>query len=153
MDNVASGWNAWKSTNIFVPDGETYGVTVVSGDLDFCRPILECQGQSRTKSGVSSKHNACHFLQLTTHNQFFCNKKCRILMFCNNSHQNGVILHNYNKNATLNKNAGFTESQKRRQRERAEEREREIQPESQRERQRKSQRFPLSLSLFLFGSL
>ena len=40
MDHVASGWNGWKSINIFVPDGETYGVNVVSGALDFFRPIL-----------------------------------------------------------------------------------------------------------------
>ena len=40
MDHVASGWNVWKSINIFVPDEEIYGVTVVSRDLDFFRPIL-----------------------------------------------------------------------------------------------------------------
>ena len=40
MDHVASGWNGWKSINIFVPDGETYGVNVVGGALDFFRPIL-----------------------------------------------------------------------------------------------------------------
>ena len=39
MDHVASGWNGKKSNNIFVPDEETYGVSVVSGDLDFLSPV------------------------------------------------------------------------------------------------------------------
>ena len=39
MDYFASGRNGWKSINIFVPDGEN-GVNVVSGALDFFRPIL-----------------------------------------------------------------------------------------------------------------
>ena len=51
MDHVASGWNGWKSINIFVPGEETYGVPVVSGDLDFFRPIL-----SRVVSGGTYLH-------------------------------------------------------------------------------------------------
>ena len=48
--------------------------------------------------------------------------KCRILTFYNNLQQNGVVLHNSNKNAC------FTESQKKRQRGRGPERERERDP-------------------------
>ena len=40
MDHVASGWNGRKTINIFVPDEDTNGVTVVREDLDFFWPIL-----------------------------------------------------------------------------------------------------------------
>ena len=64
--------------------------------------------------------------------------------YFNVSRQNGVVLHNCNKNATLNKNKCFTESQKQRQRGREPERggagEREIQPKSQRERKSEPER-------------
>ena len=70
-----------------------------------------------------------------TRNPFFRDKKCRILTFHNNSRQNAKVLHNCKTNATLNKNACFTESQKQSQRERERERERREparEPESQR---------------------
>ena len=58
--------------------------------------------------------------------------------------QNGVVLHNCNKNAPLIQNTCFTESQKQRQRGREPERERagerEIQPERKRERQREPEK-------------
>ena len=40
MDHVSSGWTGRKYNNIFVPDEETNGVSVVRGDLDFFWPIL-----------------------------------------------------------------------------------------------------------------
>ena len=88
---------------------------------------------------------------LTARNPIFCDKKCSIFTFHNNSRQNGVVLHNCNKNATLNKNACFTVSQKQRQRERA----REIEPERERSNQRatESHRNSLWLSLALSESL
>ena len=98
---------------------------------------------------------------------FLPTKNCRILMFCNNSHQNGVVFHNCNKNATLNKNAGFTETETEResQRERAEERERDPAREPEREPERAKERdshrdslwlslcFSLALSNSLSGCL
>ena len=64
--------------------------------------MYQTYAQSRIKSGVGSERNACHFLWLTALNPFFCNKKCCILTFRGNLRQNGIILHNCNKNATLN---------------------------------------------------
>ena len=79
--------------------------------------------RSRIKPGVGSERNASRFLRFTTRNPIFCHNKCCILRFKDNSRQNGVVLHNCNTNATLNKNACFTESQKQRQRGREPERE------------------------------
>ena len=74
--------------------------------------------------------------QGSTHNVelIFLRQKCRILTFRDNLRQNGLVLHNCNKNAC--------QSQKQREREMERAGEREILPESQRE----TQRFSLALS-------
>ena len=90
-----------------------------------------CGLQSRIKSGVGSECNAYHFLRLTERNPFFGDKKCRILMFCDNLWQNGIlVLHNCNLNATFKKWMLHREPEKETGRERARGR------ESWRERER-----------------
>ena len=103
--------------------------------LSFLRSHLQDMGGLQIWSGMmqgwlksGSERNACHFFGSQGGIHFFATKSAVFQRFATI----GVVLHNCNKNATLNKNTCFTESQKQRQRER--EREREIQPESQRER-------------------
>ena len=40
MDRIANGWVGWRSITLSVRDQEPFGYPVVSGDLDYFRPIL-----------------------------------------------------------------------------------------------------------------